>query len=389
MIYLLILIYLMLCVYWIDYKKKVKYKKLWYWSLCIVFIVLSGFRYKIGTDTIMYIDSWNDYFTIWDGSIGDVIAKTIYRNPQMERFGLGWMLYATIVKSICSHFNTVLIITASILNFSIFYIIIKLSKYIFTTLLLFYFNFKFLEFEFEILRESLAVAVFLLLCVKNYKNKKWFKYYIGCCLAFLVHYSIIFMFLLPLIRNIRLSAVQYSIYCYFPSLVFGIIGRMMFGTILSLFLGDSGYMGEYVASAFLKEFNLNYILMYAFQPFILYVYIICNWNYLSKSDYTSLLFFTLIFMNFSLIYFTAVRLVSALIVLDCVIIAPIFIHMMKKYRTILVPLLMLCVYNIPTIYSFCKEPLMLARYYPYQWIIYPNQSKEQQDAEYFRLHPQY
>lgn len=387
MVYIIILIYILACIWKFDIRRQNTYKNVFYWLLCVLFILLSGLRYKIGTDTIAYMDSWDVYPTFWDGSLSYNLNKMSLFYPEMNRHGIAWKLFVITIKSIYNNFNFLLTFVALIFNLSIFRTIKKYSGYQFLTILIFFLNFKFLEFEFEILRESLAVAVFLFIAFDSFVKKKWIKYYLGCIITILFHYSAIVMFFLPLIRNINLSFYKYVIYFFIPSIIFSLIGRYLVGDLINIYFGGGSYMTEYISRAFSKEYNINYIIQYAFQPCVLLIFLGTYWKIMKNNKFTPIIFFSIIFMNINLIYFTAVRLISYLIIIDCIAVTPIFIHILNKYKSILLCIILLLIFNIPLIYNVLSDPLIKARYVPYQNIINPSQTPDQQRAEYERYFP--
>ncbi len=391
MVYIIILTYILVCVWFIDFRGIHRFRKLFWWILCVAFITLSGLRYKIGTDTLMYMIGWDVYPTLWEGNLWKNLQRMYLFYPEMSRYGIGWILFAVSVKSIFNNFNFLLICVAILFNISIFKTIKQYSTYPFLTILLFFYNFKFLEFEFEILRESLAVSVFLFFAFNAYVKKRWVKFYFFCILTILFHYSALFMLALPLVRNLRLSFWGYSLRLFIPSLILGLFGRFIVGDIINIYLGGSGYMGEYINRAFDKDYNFNYILQYAFQPCILFILLKVGWKHLENRMFTSIIFFSLVFMNFSLIYFTAVRLISYIIIIDCIAITPLFIDIIKKWRIVSlgIVMIMLSIFNLPMIITFLTNPMTSARYFPYQSILFPSQTKKQIQAEHERYFPTY
>ena len=86
---------------------------------------------------------------------------------------------------------------------NIFKLIKTYSKHPFSVILIYYCSFTFIEFNFELMRETIAVAIFLMYGIKYYLSKKWIKYYLIVLLAYSFHPSAMMMFLLPLIRNLK------------------------------------------------------------------------------------------------------------------------------------------------------------------------------------------
>lgn len=351
-----------------------------YWSLCVIFILLAGLRYKIGGDTFGYMSTWNLYPDFWNLNWFHDIEQAKASIPVFERFQTGWFLYVMTLKGIVNDYYISQIVTAIILNISIFATIKKYSLYPFITLLIFFVNFKFFELEFEVMRESLAVSLFLLLAFDSYVNKKWLRYYIGTTIAYSIHPSAIAMFILPFIRNLNWSFKIYSIVFVATSLFIGIAGRIILGNLLNLIGGD-GFTSEYASSAIEKEYNTGYMMMYLFQPLLMYMLVVIFRKRIVQKDFIPLIFISIFFLNLSLVYFTASRLANYIIIIVYIVISPIFYSIIKKLRTVWVAVLLLTLYLVPTLYQFIKDPMNSVRYFPYQNIIFPDQTKAQKDFE--------
>ena len=58
MIYLLILALILFCVWRYDLLEETERKEVFYWGICVIFILLAGLRYEIGIDTRRYMKTW-------------------------------------------------------------------------------------------------------------------------------------------------------------------------------------------------------------------------------------------------------------------------------------------------------------------------------------------
>lgn len=90
-----------------------------------------------------------------------------------------------------------------LLNILLFYLIKKYSGYKFTVVF-FYFSYLYLYYNMEILREALAIAIFLY-ALRFYKSGNWGKYYLMVFVCFLFHSSAVVTFFIPLFRYVRYS----------------------------------------------------------------------------------------------------------------------------------------------------------------------------------------
>lgn len=216
MLYFSIIIYLILSALIYDFIEIKTGKNLNFYLIYILFICLSGFRYYVGGDTFNYIYQHNFIPTL---------SELPHANIGVTKFRPLWLLLSSSAKSITDSFILVQFIHAIIVNSIIFKFIKDNTKNIFTAILLYFIGYYF-YFNFEILRESLAICVFII-SLKYYSKNKWFYYYIFAFVAFLFHYSAIILFVIPLFKNVEIK----------------------YGYILIFF----------IAGAFLNKMLLNYL----------------------------------------------------------------------------------------------------------------------------------
>ena len=173
--------------------------KLFIWFFLYIYMVLlMGLRYKVGGDTLNYMD-WHYYApSLSEWKLFDV------SNP----YEPGFTLLGSFSRSISKEFWVFELIHAFILNTCIFYFIAKNTKYRFLGLFI-CFLFYYLYFSTEILRESIAVFVFVL-NYKYFEKKQWLKYYISVFVACLFHISAVFLIILPLMRSVKMN--QYFLF---------------------------------------------------------------------------------------------------------------------------------------------------------------------------------
>lgn len=364
----------MFCLWYYDMQDGKRYKDISFWGIFAVFFLLSGLRYRIGMDTHMYMNSWGDYGDMWDFHWIDDITRFQQKSEYVSRFQPGWVLYCIIIRGFSKDFTLLQLVTSFIFNFAMFRMVKEYSKRPFLTLLMFFISFKFIEFEFEIMREGVAVGIFLLFAFDAYMKKKWVKYYIWTFVAFMLHTSAVLMFALPLLRNVDWKVWKYSLFFVLPGFIIGIAGRLIFGDLVNVFLGGGDdFISQYTSSAFEKENNVNYAIMYGLQPTLLYLLTAFNIKRIENREFIPLMFFAISFMYMGMFYFTAARLVNYIIVIVFIGATPIMQYLIRRFRTMWVVPVLMIIYFLPTLYSF-REPRNLARYYPYQWVIDPKQT---------------
>ena len=164
---------------------------LWYF-LYFYLTLLIGLRYMVGGDSYFYMQYFNN---LSSSSMFDISWDAEYQ-PLFS-------IFTAVAKSIYPSFTSFQILHSLIINTILFLFISKNSKFKFFTLflclLMFYIN-----FTVEILRESLAIMVFIL-NYKNLENNNWVKYYLGVIIAVMFHLSAIFLILLPLFKFLKLN----------------------------------------------------------------------------------------------------------------------------------------------------------------------------------------
>ena len=234
---------------------------MWYYILLIILIAILALRYRVGGDTLIYMDEYD--------SMPTIAEVEYYMKFAGERYQILWVLLIAFLKSVSNDFVLLQIVHAIIVNVVFFSVFKKYTTNKYLALLL-YFTHAFFVYNFEVIREALAICIFLLswpLC----NNQKWGKYIICALLAFFVHDSAIIIFLLPLLfgRRPRL----------FVLIPLAIISAMMSSYILKYmsFLGVGMELieraGTYLESG--SVFNVNWLIYHCgiklIIPYVIYM----------------------------------------------------------------------------------------------------------------------
>lgn len=191
-IYILIFIFFIICVIRFDVNKVKSGRKLCFITEAIILILLFGLRYRVGGDSLMYEDNWDRMPTL-----SDLLVRNAFQDYKNQPL---WYIFTAVIKEIGGGFLMFQIVHAVIINTVFFRVIKRYCQHRFTAVL-FYFIFMSFNSNTEILRESLAVAVFLL-SLKYLMAHKWIPYYIYCLIAFNFHISAVIWFILPFVFNI-------------------------------------------------------------------------------------------------------------------------------------------------------------------------------------------
>lgn len=191
--YLIILFLFIYQVYRYDILEN-KHSQKPYIISALICTLLAAFRYRVGGDTIGYM---NLYSTLPE------LNELVHSNLFGYIYEPIWILLCSFFKLFSQDFILLQIFHSIFVNFVCFSFIKKYSPHPFSTALI-YFLFVYWNFSFEVLRASLAISIFLL-GYPYFEKKKWIKFYMLALLCFFIHYSSIFLFFLPLFRNVKLN----------------------------------------------------------------------------------------------------------------------------------------------------------------------------------------
>lgn len=226
MVYLIPLLITSLCVFFYDYKNTKYGNKKIYLLLYIYCSAISGLSYRLGIDVVsFYVKEIEGYPSLY-GLTFDKLFNTPGRQP-------GWIFFCSLANTIFHSYYFVKTIISFIINGAVFYAIQKRSQYKYTGILC-YFLFLFCYFNFEILRESLAISLFLI-SLNYFEKERWVKYYSLVFLAFLFHESSIFLVLLPLVKKIKIT---YTTTCFYIGIA----------AVLMIFADLFSWIPQFIAS---------------------------------------------------------------------------------------------------------------------------------------------
>ena len=199
MVYIVVLLYIIVCVFIFDIRKRINGKNANYSIILGLLILISGLSYRLGSDVIVYMDDFKAAKTLSNASISYFFSLDRGHLP-------GWMFLVSLSKTLCNHFNFLKIIIASFVNYVFFYSIRRYTKYIFTSVL-FYYVFLYFIINFEVLRFSISTAIFLL-SLKYLEKGNLLKYFSLVIIALLFHEGAFLLFAVPLLRNIKITKLK-------------------------------------------------------------------------------------------------------------------------------------------------------------------------------------
>lgn len=192
-----------------------------YWGVCAIFILLAGLRYRVGGDTIAYMEYYKEIPPL-NKLTGDFLFNHEYQPL--------WVVFNSFCKLFSDSFTVFQFLHAAVINITIFSFIKRNTEYPFAAIL-FYFLFYFFYFNMEILRESLGVVVFLMV-YKAFLKEKWILYYLGATIAFFFHISAIILIVFPLLRK-KVTFTTFLIVLILLAFLFSFFRDIILDTLLN------------------------------------------------------------------------------------------------------------------------------------------------------------
>jgi hypothetical protein len=205
-----------------------KYHKL-LWKIFIVFSILFvGLRYKVGGDSY--------YYELYFNGLNIQAPFDLEPNSIFLRFEPLFVFVNAFIKRICTSFYCFQIFHASVLAISVSLLICRSTHYrflaLFFSFILYYWN-----FSVEVLRESLAIAIFLF-AFPLITKKRFMAYYSLCIISILLHSSAIFTLIIPLFQGLRLSKRTIS-----AMIVLFVGASTLYLSTINTFLNATGALG--------------------------------------------------------------------------------------------------------------------------------------------------
>ena len=259
MIYAIILVYLAILLMVYDVFNLRAGRTANYVFVFLILSALAGFRYLVGGDTYNYHYRHSDM-----PSLGDLTSFAGYSGKLQPI----WILFTAIAKSINESFYFVQILHALIVNGAVFFFIRNVTPFRFTVVFLYSFS-VFPLFNFEVMRESLAIALFLM-AFHFYRKNQNQAYYSVATIAIFIHFSAFILFVLPIAKRYAPAAVSTRnvLLLALPTFIF------VFSALLNPFftgvLNSMGLTGRLLA-ALQSYSDYNYSLFGLLSMYLLYV----------------------------------------------------------------------------------------------------------------------
>ena len=170
MMYVVIFLILLLCIYLYDICGGVVNKMATFYGIVFILILMSAISYRIGGDMEVYSYWWKfKCKPLSQIDLLDIFDDIKYERP-------GWIIITSFLKSIFNDLVILKIVHALWINLVVAYFIRTYTKYCFSVLLM-YFVVGYFNYNFEILREGVAISFFLL-AFPCYVERKWIRYFL-------------------------------------------------------------------------------------------------------------------------------------------------------------------------------------------------------------------
>lgn len=184
MIYLILLIIFLVPLF---SHLSVKAARRYYWFECIAIILVMGFRYYVGGDTIGYMAKYEYVSPIYDLTVIDFV---------LGEYQPLWVVLQSTCKTVSEEFYVLQLVISTLVNITVFWMIQKYCNNKFLAALLYLLN-QMLNFNTEILRAVLAICVFLV-AYEQLVGRHYLKYYLLVVVAILFHDQAFLLIFVPL-----------------------------------------------------------------------------------------------------------------------------------------------------------------------------------------------
>lgn len=238
MVYIITLVTVLLLALHFDIGGSKRYYYSFYYGILVWLIFLSGFQYMVGTDIPYYMEEYENL------SLNDFSWDNL-KYLSSERRQFGWMIFLYCCRFFTGNFFLPKLLQAIFLNIAIFTFFKKISKYTFFCIF-FYLLIGFLVLNYNVLRQSIALALELY-AILYFKDRKYWKFTLFVFLAFQFHNSALILCLIPFIRIVSLYKNQVAVLIA-TSIMFVFI--MLSINIVDVFfsLTQTGLIGDNLAN---------------------------------------------------------------------------------------------------------------------------------------------
>lgn len=301
MIYIILFIYYVFLALLYDVGRYRRYRKLHFFVALVFMMLVSGLRYRIGSDTVVYMYDFRNYPDLFHLQWDDFSAV---------RYDPLWVLLNVCCKTLCNDFFLVQCVVSAI-HISIWGRFVKKVCPAFCfSMVLFYYIFEYFIFNMEVMREALAFSFFLLAILALNERKPWkvVLYVIG---GFMFHkYSLMVFVLFYCFYKVYTFKKAYILPVVAFFIIMPVIQRDYIYTLVEkLLMIDTFYAGNihyYATSDFytMRDYNWKGIIRF-FLTAAIYIFMIIRY----KNKYPSYINMNMKIFE-SAIYFSVILIMS-------------------------------------------------------------------------------
>lgn len=198
MVYTILLLLLLFGIFHFEKRQNIFFDKAYYILLFILFTLMTGLRYKVGGDALMYEEYYDHMPSLQWFQFG--LKETFLGYQPL------YILFVAICKEFSPDYYFYQLVHSVLVNSVLFWFIYTHSrKGKYSVLLVLYVFLFYFYFTFDIQREILAICCFLL-GFNFFIKGKWWAYYLFAILAFLFHISATILLLLPLFKLVKFNS---------------------------------------------------------------------------------------------------------------------------------------------------------------------------------------
>jgi hypothetical protein len=245
----------------------------------IILILIAGFRWKVGGDSLGYQERF------------DSLVYPIYQLDKINFIKVGWepgyLLINSLCKTIIPEFWFFQLVHASFVNIVLFQFFKRYTPYYFTAIL-FYSVLYYFYFNMEILREIIPICIFVRFMYPALEEENYKKYYILNVIMIFFHNSAVILLLIPFLSKFKLNKKGFIILGF--AIVMIITVFSLFPNIVNVFAITDSLSSKFIKyskySLSLNGMVYNFII-FAFLPYCL---IKLNERYYKKLYFEKLIF---------------------------------------------------------------------------------------------------
>lgn len=383
MIYIVVFLYILISALVFEGKKSDMVSKTNWIIVFSVFVLLFGLRYRIGGDSIQCEDNFLQY--------GESALRYDLHFTILDRHQPLWVIMCSYINMLGGQFVVLQLIESFAINYAIFFFISKYSNHKYYVLVLYYVLW-YQYYTTEILRESFAVAVFLL-SFNYFINKNWLKYYLFVFIAIMFHSSALILLVFPLLLRISENVNFYKLIVVIISLMAFILA-VDFSTLFQADINSYEYrlMNSYYFTGKQNFYGILESSLFRLLPYIV-TFIIFTRSGLKKEKDFFIIFSICVFAVVAVVLPQSSRYMNYLHIPYIVLLVDLMFEKVivwKKYNVYLYIVLVVLTYNRVNWYfhdysnlTGCKGDRYYNLFIPYNSVLKPQKDTERERVAFF------